>query len=163
MGSGWFGQSIYNEFAIHTIYNEKDKVIGPHEDTHLLTLGWGLSIGFFQEGLAEFMVGHDWYGGSHNNRANNALAKKILPPLEAMFYHQTWLDTPDENAIDYYAYAGSFTSWLINTFGLDKFKMLYKKLNRDSIQTTNIEVFADLYKIRPIEAESTWKTSIDIA
>ena len=163
MGSDWFAQSIYNDFAVHAIYNEKDKVIGPHEDTHLLTLPWGLSIGFFQEGLAEFMVGHDWYGGSHDKRAADALSKKILHSLERMFSHQAWVNTPDENAIDYYAYAGSFTAWLINTFGLDIFKFLYTKLNRDNTEEGNIQIFIDTYKIKPKEAELIWKTSIDVS
>ncbi|MEK7116567.1 MAG: hypothetical protein AAB837_00175 [Patescibacteria group bacterium] len=38
MGDGWYGQSIYKEFEVHAVYNEKDKVVGEHEDTHLLTL-----------------------------------------------------------------------------------------------------------------------------
>jgi hypothetical protein len=96
-GDDWYAQSIYNDFCVHTTYNNKDKVIGPHEDTHLLTLSWGLAIGFFQEGLAEYMVGHDWYGDSHDERVCKALEKQVLPPFETMFTHQAWLDTPDKD------------------------------------------------------------------
>lgn len=56
MGDDWYAQSIYNEYRVHVLYTADDKPIGPHEDTHLLTLCYGLSMPFIQEGLADYMV-----------------------------------------------------------------------------------------------------------
>ena len=65
MGDDWYAQSIYAENCVHVLYTEEIKPIGEHEDTHLLSLSWGLSIPLFQEGLAEYLVGYNWYGESH--------------------------------------------------------------------------------------------------
>ena len=43
------------KFEVHSLYTNKVKCIGEHEDTHLLSLSLGVAVFLFSEGLAEFM------------------------------------------------------------------------------------------------------------
>ncbi|MDQ5957167.1 MAG: hypothetical protein QG614_142 [Patescibacteria group bacterium] len=76
MGDPWYVQSIYNEYCVHVLYTSDHNPISPHEDTHLMTLTWGLSTPFIQEGLVEYMVGHAWDKKSHSEYVKNGLAKR---------------------------------------------------------------------------------------
>src|ERR1035437_1791008 len=53
MGNLVYAQSIYNDYSVHIVYNKKIKPLGAHEDTHLISLKFGLATSFFAEGLAE--------------------------------------------------------------------------------------------------------------
>ncbi len=162
MGDDWFGQAIYNEFEVHAIYNEKDRVIGEHEDTHLLSLPWGLSIGLFQEGLAEYMVGKNWFGEDHDKIAHEGLEKNVLPIVSDMMEHKKWLDLPDEHVIYHYGFVGSFTKYLIENFDKKKFKELYQNTSRTKTKKENIEIFTKIYKISPENIEKGWRKYISI-
>ena len=136
MGDDWFAQSIYDEFCIHVLYTPKDKPLGEHEDTHLLTLSWGLSINFLQEGLAEYMVGHNWYGESHKECIKEGLAKGYeLNPLKILT-EKDWLSTPQDGAIYFYSLSGEWARYLIETFGLEVFKKLYTECTREETAET---------------------------
>lgn len=130
MGDDWYAQSIYNEFRIHVLYTNEDKPIGPHEDTHLLSLPWGLSWNFLQEGLAEYMVGHCWDGVPHVQKVREGIEKGIDLSPTSQLSTEDWLNTADKDAIYYYALAGSWANYLINEFGLPKFKALYQNTDR---------------------------------
>ncbi len=146
MGDGWYGQSIYDEFAIHAIYNEQDKVVGEHEDTHLLTLQLGYPVNFLQEGIAEAMVGKSMFGNDHDQVVQNGLRKGLDVNLEDLTAtQQAWLDTSDEEAEFYYSVAGSFTKYLLETFGFEKFKKLYELNTRDNTREANLEIFKQVY------------------
>lgn len=141
MGDDWFAQSIYDEFCIHVLYTNKDKPIGEHEDTHLLTLSWGLSVNFLQEGLAEYMVGHNWYGESHKDCVKEGVTKGYqLNPLKILT-EKDWLDTPQEGAIYFYSLAGEWARYLVGTFGLEVFKKLYTESTREETTETMIEKY----------------------
>ena len=146
MGSPWFAQAVYTDFLIHALYTEEDKVIGPHEDTHLLSLPLGLSIGFLQEGLAEYMVGHDWYGNQFHEVMQEAQkndAFKILDDLPTS--HQAWLDTDDAYARQYYSLAALFTSFLIKNYGKDAYLKLYTSLGRECSKAENEARYLELF------------------
>lgn len=160
MGDGWFAQSIYKDFCIHMLYTEAVKPIGEHEDTHLLSLPWGLSIGFFQEGLAEYMVGHDWYGKSHASSVIDGLKKNIIPTLHSMMDHKGWSDLDDDSAMYYYSFAGSLVDFLIATFGKEKFKELYMRTNRSFSKDQNESIFGEIYSMSISEAEKKWRMSL---
>jgi len=118
MGSKWFAEAIYNDFAVHALYTEEHRVIGPHEDTHLVSLPLGLSIGFLQEGLAEYLVGHDWYGNTFSQTVHEVLDDNqftISPDL--LTTHQAWTDTNDTYARQYYALSALFADYMIATYG----------------------------------------------
>lgn len=131
MGDDWLAQAIYDEFCIHVLYTAKDKPLGEHEDTHLLTLSWGLSVNFLQEGLAEYMVGHNWYGDSHQECIKEGLAKGYDLSPAKLLTEKDWLSTPQDGAVYYYALAGEWVKYIINTMGLENFKELYMECNRE--------------------------------
>ncbi len=145
MGDDWYAQSIYDEFRIHVVYTRDIKPLGEHEDTHLLSLPWGISIGFFQEGLAEFMVGHAWDGKSHISYVQEGFSKHLYLPLSDFFEHEAWLRTDDSKPLHFYSLVGSFTTYLINNYGRDKFKDLYMNTRRDYTRTENQAVFEKIY------------------
>lgn len=160
MGDGWYGQSIYNEFEIHAVYNEQDRVIGEHEDTHLLSLQLGLPISFFQEGLAEAMVGKSMFGNEHSQVIKEGLKKGVQINLKSLMSQQGWLDTPDEEAEFYYSLAGSFIKYLLSALNLETFKDLYPKMGRNNSAEENIKIFESIISV-PIESiEEKWRTSI---
>lgn len=144
MGDDWYGQSIYSEFTIHAVYNENDKVVGEHEDTHLLSLPLGLPISLFQEGLAELMVGKSMFGRNHEEVVREGIKNGLSLSLPHLMSQQGWLDTPDEHAEFYYAVAGVFVSKLLEKLGLQQFKKLYSGMSRDNSAAQNIEIFEAL-------------------
>jgi len=157
MGDDWYAQAIYDDFSVHVLYTDECKSLGEHEDTHLLSLPWGLSIAFFQEGLAEYMVGKNWFGNDFNGVLKDILDKNVLPSVDSMMEHKKWMELDDDNVIYHYSFCASFTQYLINNFGLDKFKQLYQKTNRAYTRDENSKVFYDVYKIMPKEMEGKWK------
>lgn len=145
MGEDWYAQSIYNEFVVHAVYNEQDKVIGEHEDTHLLTLQLGFPISFLQEGIAEAMVGKSMFGNEHNEIVKEGISRGLKIDLENLIStQQAWLDTPDEEAEFYYSVAGSFTRYLLDTIGFEKFKKLYGSNSRENTKEENIRIFEEV-------------------
>jgi len=161
MGDDWYAQAIWKDFIVHILYTEDIKPIGEHEDTHLLSLPWGLSIAFFQEGLAEYMVGHGWHGEDHNILAMEALKKNLLPSIESMMDHAKWKELSDDHALYYYCFVGSFTKFLIDHYGKEKFKMLYQQTNRTKTKEENISIFRNVYGISPNEVEIAWEAFIN--
>lgn len=149
MGDDWYAQSIRDEFRVHVLYTKDIKPLGEHEDTHLLSIPWGISIGFFQEGLAEFMVGHAWDGKSHISYVNEGYANNLYSPLSDFFEHEAWLRTDDSKPLFFYSLVGAFTTFLINNYGKDKFKELYKNTRRDIGKMENLNIFEKIYG--PIE------------
>ena len=77
------------KFEIHVVYNEKCKFIGEHEDTHLLSLPWGLSIYLFCEGLAQYME-DSFMGEDLHVVAKKLLQKNELYSLEWLFSNNNW-------------------------------------------------------------------------
>ncbi len=148
MGDDGFAQAIFSEFRIHVVYTKDIKPIGEHEDTHLLSLSFGLSIGFFQEGLAEFMVGKDWFGGDQRRAAKDAIDKKLCLNFVEMFEHKKWYGL-DFSSVDssrvIYSVAGDFVRFLIEKFGEVNFLEFYKKSDRENSQEKNIEIFENIF------------------
>ncbi len=150
MGDNGYAQAIFNEFRIHVVYTKDIKPVGEHEDTHLLSLPLGLSIGFFQEGLAEFMVGKDWLGGDQKTGAREAIEKKLftITSFVEMFDHKKWYEldfSSANNSMIIYSVAGDFVKFLIDNFGGDKFLEFYKKSNRKYSQKKNIKIFEEIF------------------
>jgi hypothetical protein len=141
MGDSWYGQTIYNEFTVHAVYNEKDRVVGEHEDTHLLSLEWGLPISLFQEGLAESMVGKSMFGNLHNNVVIEGIKRGLSTDIKELMSQEGWMDTSDEEAEFFYSIAGSFISYLIVFLELEIFKKLYCSMDRKNSKEKNIEIF----------------------
>jgi|SRR3989344_3724232 len=147
MGDDWYAQAVISEFCVHVLYTKKIKPTGPHEDVHLLTSGWGDSVGFFEEGLAEYFVGYAWDNRPHVFYVNEGVRKKYYLPIRRFFLHQTWLDTDDNLAIYFYSLAASFSKFLIENYGLDKYIKVYKKLKRQNTELKNLNIFRKNYSL----------------
>lgn len=160
MGDDWYAQAIWKDFVVHILYTEKIKPVGEHEDTHLLSLPWGLSIAFFQEGLAEYMVGHGWHGEDHNSLTKEAFGRSLVPKIESMMEHKKWQELDDEYALFNYAFVASFTKFLIDSFGKEKFEALYKTTNRLNTREENILIFERVYGFSINDAEIKWKNTV---
>ena len=147
MGDDGFAQAIWHDNSIHIVYTEDIKPIGKHEDVHLLTLSWGVAIGFFQEGLAEYMSGCVW--GKDKKQSEDFVRKgldsKNISDLKNFFSHTFWIEHADKNIEYYYPLAGTFTRFLINRFGLGKYKELYTKIRRKNSQEENIKIFEEIF------------------
>lgn len=157
MGDDWYAQAIADEFRVHILYTDKIKAIGPHEDTHLLSLPWGDSFGFFAEGLAEYLVGQTWDGRSHLEYVREGYNKNIYPSLADFMTHQAWLDTDDTQAIYFYGLAGAFTAFLINSCGKDKFESFYRRSRRNNSKEQNSQLFQSVYGKSIEDAELEFK------
>jgi hypothetical protein len=157
MGDDWYAQAIWKDFFVHVLYTDETKPIGEHEDTHLLSLLWGLSIAFFQEGLAEYLVGHGWHGENHDQLAHEALIKGFLPSVDSMMDHALWKKLDDDHALYYYCFVGSFAKFLIEQYGKEKFKALYQDRDRLKTKDENSNVFQKIYNISTVEAEKAWQ------
>jgi hypothetical protein len=142
MGDEGPAQSVYRDRSIHIIYNENVKPLGEHEDTHILTLEWGTSIGLLQEGIAEYMSGDRlWSGKPLAYWLKEAILKNLDKKIGALMSHQGWLDTPDEEATLWYAIARSWTDYLIKKFSLSVFQKLYVAVDREETAEYNIKIF----------------------
>ncbi len=155
MGDDWFAQSIYNEFRIHVLFTKDDKPIGPHEDTHLLSLPWGISWNFLQEGLAEYMVGRCWDGVPHEDKVKGGIALGLKLSPSTQLTQKDWLDIPDESIIYFYALAGSWSRFLIETYGMGKYKEFYKNTNREMGPNAVLQAYSDHFgkKLTKLEEE----------
>lgn len=160
IGDDWYAQSIYHDFSVHIIYTDKIKPIGEHEDTHLLSLSWGLSVGLFQEGFAEYLTGHSWYGGSHEESLRDIIGKNILPKISSILSQEEWMNLPGKYILYHYCLAGSFVKFIISNFGREKFEELYKKTNRKNSSEQNKKIFQNVYDITVEKAEVMWEASL---
>lgn len=157
MGDDWYAQSIYDEFRVHALYTSSIKPIGPHEDTHLLSLPWGLSVGFFQEGFAEYMAGRAWDGTPHTKYVKEGYQDGIYPSLLEFMRHEAWLEIDDNKAVYFYSLSGAFTSFLIKTYGKEFFERFYRKSDRKKSAEENSDLFQRIYRLSITEAEQEFK------
>ena len=160
MGDDWYAQSICNEFRIHVLYTEKDKPIGEHEDTHLLSLPWGLSVGFLEEGFAEYMVGHAWDKFSHEKYCRDGYRQRYFPPISTLFNHKEWTERSEINMIYFYSLAGAFVTYLIHIYGKKQFRFLYSKINRGHSRNQHDVIFKEIYGKTIDEVEVEFKSTI---
>jgi hypothetical protein len=140
----------FQKYEIHVVYSDKCKFIGEHEDTHLLSLSWGLSIYLFCEGLSQYMensfMGQDLHD-SARGIANN------LYPMEFLCDNNNWKET--KPAI-IYPQSGSFVKFLIETYGKEKFKYLYMNTSRGFDLSKNLNSIKDSYNKDINQLESEW-------
>lgn len=145
MGDDWYAQAICDEKRIHMLYTNKIKPISPHEDAHLLILPFGYPNGFIQEGFAEYMTGHDWYGNDLNEIAKEGINKGFIKLNYKLLYsHFNWQKINNKYPRHYYAFAGSFVEFLVKKYGKNKFLKLYAGLKRNNIKE-NINLYLKIY------------------
>lgn len=112
---------------IYAVYNKDIKCIGPHEDTHIISarIGWPKSD-FLIEGLAMYFD-KQWWG------IDNDLWTKFYKE-EVEISISNLLENVKFNALDCslsYPIGGSFTKFLIHSYGMDSYLHLYKSQGDD--------------------------------
>ncbi len=165
MGDDSPGNAIWKElennvpkkFEIHVVYSEKCKFVGEHEDTHLLSLPWGLSIYLFCEGLAQYME------DSFMNKDLHLASKELLN--ENKLYPIQWLcDNNNWQNVEptiIYPQVGSFIRFLIEQYGKDKFKEVYQNISRNHDMFKNLFEIERVYSKDISQLEKEWKDFIE--
>lgn len=123
----------------------------------------GTSIGFLQEGLAEYMTKErKWYNKKPDFFIKKAFKENIMPPLQNLMSHKNWINLPDIDMPCYYICLASFVKFLIEIFGKEKFIEFYKNTTRKNDASKNIKIFENIYKISINEIEKRWKEKLKI-
>jgi len=143
---------IPQKFEIHVIYNESCKFIGEHEDTHLLSLPWGLSVYLFCEGLAQFME-DGFIGNDLHNLARDIKLRDSLYPLVFLCSNDNWKDV---DSVIIYPQVGSFVKWLISEYSREKFKDVYCHTSRHYSLSQNLDEIKKVYGKDILVLEAEW-------
>jgi len=161
-GTGWaFDNNIVE------VYNEKSKMDPYHELTHIIAGQLGDPPAALNEGLAVYMsesLGADALKelGSPGKTVDEATAagrnQGQFIPLETLL---TFTDIGSEESSPQVSYpeAASLVKFLINTYGLEKFRLAYSSLkNADDPQgvDSNRHTFKRVYGASPQEIERAW-------
>lgn len=141
------------KFEIHVVYNKKCKFIGEHEDTHLLSLPLGLSIYLFCEGLAQFME-ENLFGKDIDFLSKKLLRRNKLYYIKNLVDNKNWDDVKPKIV---YPQAGSFTRFLINTYGWNKYRKVYKKLSRLNTFSKNLKIIKSSFEKSVEGLEKEWR------
>jgi hypothetical protein len=160
MGDDSPGNAIWEElennnpkkFEIHVVYNEKCRFIGEHEDTHLLSLPWGLSIYLFCEGLAQYME------NTFLNRDLHSAAKELMEEgkiysIDFLCNNNNW-EHVEPTVI--YPQVGSFIKYLIEYYGKENFKRVYQNTSREKEITENLLEIEKIYQKNINQLEKEW-------
>lgn len=147
------GDSVETKkFEIHVVYSKRYKFIGEHEDTHLLSLPWGLSIYLFQEGLAQFMEGN-LFGRDIDDLSRELVKNKENYSIVWLFNNRNWRNL---NPKILYPIVGSFVRFLIKKYGKEKFKRVYRETSREKNLRDDTKIVRKIY-LKPVEKlEKEW-------
>lgn len=146
------GFAVWGENKVYAVYNNDTKCIGPHEDAHLISFIINAPISdFIVEGLAMYFDEKWWeqanntWASYYKNNDDNISIFKLFDNNEFFKY----------NCELTYPIAGSFTKFLIETFGISKYLELYK------IKTEiKKEDFENIFNLTPLEIETMYWNKI---
>ncbi|WP_138205796.1 hypothetical protein [Haloimpatiens lingqiaonensis] len=130
---------------IYAVYNEDIKCIGYHEDAHIISYTIARpKQAFIREGLAMYFD-KMWWGIWNEAWVKYYLDNNKLPDICHMM--------DDDNFFEYsceltYPLAGAFIQYLIDTYGIEIFKKLYKNLEEDAFKAFNEFYGRDLEDIQ---------------
>jgi hypothetical protein len=168
MGDEGNGNAIWSEikkekkiwkpkkFEVHALYNKKTQCVGAHEDTHLLSSYLGVAIFLFCEGLSEFMS-EKWQGKDLDFWAKKYLDENKLYSIKFLVDNKNW-DNVDDLIV--YPQAGSFVRFLIESYGIKKFKDVYQRLSRLNSYEDNLDIIRKRYFKELDKLEKEWKIKI---
>ncbi|KYK31747.1 MAG: hypothetical protein AYK19_16400 [Theionarchaea archaeon DG-70-1] len=136
---------------VHALYMEGWKAVGPHEDTHVIAY-WSLGNPppFLQEGLAVFMMG-TWWGRPLHEWGREFLEEEKLIPVKPLLISVSFQKYDTRIT---YPQSGSFTKYVIDVYGIEKFKEVYSQAHDENIKV----LFEDVYGKSIDELEEEWIT-----
>lgn len=158
MGNHVYAQSIYSDNSIHIIYNKNIQPLGPHEDTHLMSLKLGLPTSFFAEGLAEYIANRRKFNGEERSLYVKKWLKKYnKDEISNFFAQKSWLNTSDKESGEFYTISMYFVKFLIKLYGKDNFIKFYKKVKRE-MTSRQIEILmSQVFNIEYKNIIKEWK------
>jgi hypothetical protein len=113
---------------IYAVYNENIKCIGYHEDAHIISYTIARpEQNFIREGLSMFFD-KTWWGVANLAWAKYFYGKESCPSIGDMMVKEKWIETPETIG---YTVSGAFAEFLITSFGIEKYKELYRQLSAD--------------------------------
>lgn len=145
------------KFEIHALYNKKTQCVGAHEDTHLLSSYLGMAIFLFCEGLSEFMS-EKWQDEDIDFWAKEYLNKDKLYSIKFLADNKNWNNIDDLIA---YPQAGSFVRFLIESYGIKKFKDVYQRLSQLNSYEDNLDIIRKVYSKKLDGLEKEWGIKIN--
>ena len=175
------GQARFKGRNIAYVYNHKYPHIGVyHEETHILCFEWGKPISFiegqdlistasFYEGLAMHtqskFFNKYFYKYSLNAKSLKGLTlnQAIKPDVEAEkapLIKEILMYEGYCNKLKNGAQLGSVVDYLIETYGIPKFKKLFISLSENKSQNDNEKVFLTEYGKTIDEIDGDWRSYI---
>ncbi len=144
---GGLSNTLKNE--IHAIYNENRKVIGCHEDTHIIAYRTlGNPPFFLQEGLAVFMM-ESWFQRPVHEWGREFLDKGKLIPVKSLLIS---INFEKYDSKITYPQSGSFVKYLVDVYGIEKFKTLFSQAVNENIEF----LFKEIYRKSVDDLEREW-------
>jgi len=162
IGAGWAFDNNMVE-----IYNEMTQLDPYHELTHILAAQLGDPPAMFNEGFAVYvseLMGADAlkHLGSPGKKIEDAVVarrrEKKLIPLNELFAF-TEIGSEESRPDTSYPEAASVVKYLVEKYGLEKFRAAYKSLQNSSdpqIIQKNKQAFREIYGKLPVEMEAEW-------
>lgn len=156
------GLACFSNKSIYAVYNDEIKCIGPHEDAHLISETFGMSdLDFLCEGLAMYFD-KCWWGIDNCLWCKYFIDEGIFPNIIKLLNNQGF------NKIDCslsYPVAGAFTSYLIEKFGIEKYRCFYiNNFNSTIISNQELEIIVNGFidKIKHIDMNAIEKARIKV-
>ena len=112
--------------TIYAVYNEEVKCVGAHEDAHAISYQWSYAYSCAMiEGLAMYFD-KEWWGISNELCTRVYLEDKKYERAESLILrdYESFLEIEDRIS---YPIMGAFTAFLLDTYGIKKFKSVYEE------------------------------------
>lgn len=126
------GSGLAYDSTLVEIYNERTKVDPNHEICHIITQLLGNPPAMFDEGFAVYnQIDHKWKDKHIDTWAKEHKQKNMLWKIEDIFSF-TEIGSEQTRSGIAYPQAASMVKYIIDKYGLDKFKEIYKTLKRSN-------------------------------
>lgn len=137
---------------VYAVYNQDVKCIGYHEDAHLISylVGKPFSV-FIKEGIAMYFD-KTWHGMSNDEWVRKFLKNSQYESIQKLFSNNYFYEL--DSSITY-PIAGSFTKYLIEKFGKERYLDFYRKC-----QEEYEPLFIDIYHMNIAQLEKAWLDAI---
>jgi hypothetical protein len=162
--SGSGGRARMKEFEVWTRWSYH-----PHECTHLYASRIGVPTSFFLEGIAVALqfdpfdndfTSWDWRAGMPTHDViRSHKAEGLLVPLESIIDSESFWASND--VLLCYRESGSFSGYLIDTYGIERYKRLYAVVEYEDARQVILEKFCAVYGLSLQQAEEGWHAFLD--
>ncbi len=132
--------------TIYAVYNKNIKCVGYHEDSHLISFNTIARPKYklLREGLAMYFD-KTWWSIPNEAWVRYYIRENKYPGITKIIRNKEFNKYPDYIT---YPIAGAFVSYLISSFGMSKFKSLFK-----NAEESMVRCFFDTYRITLKELE----------